>query len=438
MNLENRLNCLYNWDPTDEILAEITDIQLGLNLEADQEEFFWEQWARVNWLKNGDRNTSYFHQVAIQRQVHGRIKELEVANGESISTTEKMLNLASKFFGDLFSASEIGFDDRLFGLVEKRVTTEMNALLIKQFTEEDITYAVNMMAPLKAPGIDGFPAIFFQRYWHLIGSEISSYSLFVLNGHYEMEAINKTRIVLIPKVDKPKNLSHFRPISLCNVVYKIIAKTLVHRMSAILGSCINENKGAFISGRHILENVLIAYEVLHSMKMKKKVKKGNFALKLDMSKTYDRVEWDFLEGMMTHLGFLIDWIVFIMRCVCSVSSFVSLNGSNSEWFSPSRGLRQGDPLSPYLFLICVEGFSTLINEAKQKGLMRGASVGRERLSINHLFFSDDCILFRDASNEGAQVVQNIIKEYEILSGQRVNFDKSLIYFGASRCQRQNY
>ncbi|KAK5846145.1 hypothetical protein PVK06_002416 [Gossypium arboreum] len=123
-----------------------------------------------------------------------------------------------------------------------------------------------------------------------------------------------------------------------------------------------------------------------------------------MSKACDRVEWDFLAEMMTHLGFHADWIVLIVRCVCSVSYSVSLNGSNGEWFSPSRDLRQGDPLSPCLFFICVEGFSRLINEAKQKGLMRGASVGREIFSINHLFFPNDCILFGDDYNEGANVV----------------------------------
>ncbi|KAG8478534.1 hypothetical protein CXB51_028291 [Gossypium anomalum] len=120
-----------------------------------------------------------------------------------------------------------------------------------------------------------------------------------------------------------------------------------------------------------------------------------------------------------------------MRCVCSISYFVSLNGASGEWFSPSRGLRQGDPLSPYLFLLCVEGFSTLIKEAEQKGLMRGAPIGRERFSINHLFFVDDCVLFGDATCEGSRVVRDVIREYEMVSGQLVNFDKFLIYFGAN-------
>ncbi|KAK5819432.1 hypothetical protein PVK06_024432 [Gossypium arboreum] len=139
-------------------------------------------------------------------------------------------------------------------------------------------------------------------------------------------------------------------------------------------------------------------------RMKKKGKKGNFALKLHMSKAYDRIEWDFLAGMMTHLGFHMNWIVLIMRMILLALTF---------------------------FLICAKGFSTLINEAKQNGLMKGATIRRERFAINHLFFADDCILFGDASIEGENVVREIIKEYEEISGQRVNFEKSLIYFRAN-------
>ncbi|KAA3470265.1 reverse transcriptase [Gossypium australe] len=338
-----------------------------------------------------------------------------------------MLKITSTYFEKLFSASAEESEEHLLGFVKRKVTASMNEALLKQFTEDEICQAVKEMPPLKAPRVDGFAAIFFQNYWHIIGTDISNYCLAILNGQLEFEDINRTRIVLIPKVDKPNNMSQFRPISLCNVLYKIIAKVLVNRMSEMIDDCINEAQGAFIPGRLISDNVLIAYEILHSLKMKKRGKKGNFALKLDMSKAYDRVERDFLAGMMNLLGFHNDWIVLIMRCVYSVSYSISLNGLNSEWFSPSRGLRQGDPLSPYLFLICAEGFATLLEDAKQRGIMEGAPIGRGRVSINHLRLHS----FWDATREGARTVQEVINEYERNAGQRVNYDKSLIYFGAN-------
>lgn len=228
VDLEDRLKFLFNQEPDDEILGEIIEVQRGLNLEADKEELFWEQRARVNWLKNGDRNTSFFHKIVVQRHFLNRIAELDDGNRRRFSSTEDLLCLASDYFKDLYSASEIGSDEHVFGLVENRVSGRMNDSLLKQFTEEDISLAIKMMEPLKAPGVDGFPVLFFQRYWHIIGSDISSYCFSILSGETKIVDINKTRIVLIPKVEKPKNLSQFKPISLCNVIYKIIAKVLVN------------------------------------------------------------------------------------------------------------------------------------------------------------------------------------------------------------------
>ncbi|KAA3490037.1 reverse transcriptase [Gossypium australe] len=383
LQLKQRLEDLHSQDISDDVLAEIVEVQLDLNLEADKEEIYWEQRARVNWLKNGDRNTSFFHKMAGQRHFRDRISELIDKNGVRYSSPEDMVKVASYYVVDLFTASEMGLDEHLFSLVDKKVTEGMNDSLLKHFTEEDVWNVVKSMPPLKAPGVDGFSATFFQRFWYIVGPEVVKFCLAVLNGEMEVGDINNTRIVLIPKVDKPKLMSQFRPISLCNVIYKIIAKVLVNRMSNILEECINEAQGAFILRRLISDNVLIAYEVLHSLKMKKSGKKGYFALKLDM-----------------------------------MSYSVCLNSKDSDWFSPSRGLRQGDPLSPYLFLICAEGFSTLLEDAKQRGRMGGAPISREKLSINHLFFADDCILFGDATREGAKTVRDIIQEYEMCAGQK--------------------
>lgn len=150
--------------------------------------------------------------------------------------------------------------------------------------------ALKGMATLKASGIDRYPAFFYQKLWHIIGKDVTHYCLQVLNNGMDFEEVNKTNIVLIPKVQTPTNLGQFRPISLCNVIYKLISKLVVNRFQRVLHLCIEETQSAFVPGRQITSNIMIAYELLHSFKKKKRGGTEYFALKLDMSKAYDRVE----------------------------------------------------------------------------------------------------------------------------------------------------
>lgn len=150
--------------------------------------------------------------------------------------------------------------------------------------------------------------------------------------------------------------SHFRSVSLCNVLYKIVAKIVVNRMSGILDGCIDEAQGAFISGQQISGNVLIAYEVLHTLKMEKWGRKGEFALKRDMSKTYDRVERDFLVSMMSQFGFHFNLVALVMRCICSVSYTVGVNDGISNRFLPSVDFVKVTPSVPTSFLSALKVF----------------------------------------------------------------------------------
>ena len=209
-----------------------------------------------------------------------------------------------------------------------------------------------------------------------------------LNGGELPEEVNKTLLVLIPKVCNPQNLSQYRPISLCNVLYKLCSKTMANCLRLVLDEVISTEQSAFVPGRLITNNVLIAYECIHYLR-NKKGKTGGCAVKLDMAKAYDRVEWRYLESIMRALGFPESWCSLVMKCVTSVSFSVRVNGVFSEEFKPSRGIRQGDPISPYLFLLCSEGLSCMLKSIGPLYVSRGVRVSRYSPWISHLLFADD-------------------------------------------------
>ena len=188
------------------------------------------------------------------------------------------------------------------------------------------------------------------------------------------DEVNSTTLVLIPKAKNPQIITNFRPISLCNVIYKLCSKVLPNRLRGFLDEIVSEEQSAFVPRRLITDNVLIAYECTHYLK-RKKGKMGACAVKLDMAKAYDRVEWDYLKRIMLTLGFCDTFVSLIMRCVTSVSLSVRVNGVLTDSFRPSRGIRQGDPISPYLFLLCAEGLSCLLKSMGPMYLSRDVRVG---------------------------------------------------------------
>jgi hypothetical protein len=236
-----------------------------------------------------------------------------------------------------------------------------------------------------------------------------------------------TNIVLIPKVNSPSNLADYRPISLCNVLYKLISKVLANRLKLILPQIISPEQSAFVSGRLISDNVLVAFETLHTMATRVSGKEGYMALKLDMSKAYDRMEWDFLEAMLRKLGFADPWVNLLMKCVRTVTYSILINGRPYGRIVPSRGLRQGDPLSPYLFILCAEALSSLIRSSERDGGIIGVPISRGGTRIHHLFFADDSLLFCKANLREWRHIEEILERYERALGQ-INREKTSIFF----------
>ncbi|KAA3485036.1 reverse transcriptase [Gossypium australe] len=193
-----------------------------------------------------------------------------------------MDNIARHYFQHLFTSNGVGNMSRILeGIVP----------LTAPFVVDEVREALKEMGPTKALGDDGFPAVFFQRLCHIAGRDVAKFFLKVLNEGMGPTLVNLTNIVILPKVRHPMNLVNFRPINLCSVIYKIVAKVLVNRMKGVMDSCINKFQSVFVPGRLISDNALLAYEILHTFRQRRVGKKGFLALKLDMSKAYDRVEW---------------------------------------------------------------------------------------------------------------------------------------------------
>jgi hypothetical protein len=312
-------------------------------------------------------------------------------------------------------------------LIEK-VTVEMNRKLLAEFTIEDIATALSQMAPMKAPSPDGFSARFYQSNWATIHAEVSSAVLHFLNSGEMDEKINATFIALIPKVQQPESVTEFRPISLCNVIYKLISKVLANRLKVVLPDIISCTQSAFIPGRLIYDNIIAAFETMHTMQARMWGKVGYMGVKLDMSKAYDRVEWPFLEATILKMGFDERWVKLVMACVVSVRYSIIINGKPVGDIHPSMGIRQGDPISPYLFLLCAETFISLITKAKLRGVISGVPTSPKGPKISHLLFADDNILFCKANSVEWRRLMKILGIYEKASGQKLNFHKTSVFF----------
>ena len=300
-------------------------------------------------------------------------------------------NVATDYFRELFTTSSLTRDNEVADLIPRKITEEMNEYLTKEFHKEEIFQVIHSMHLTKALGLDGMPVIFYQKYWDIIGDDVSKKILTILNSNAPMADLNKTNIALIPKIKNPTKMSDFRPISLCNVSYKIISKILAKRLKPILSTIISENQSAFVPGRLITDNVLVTFEIMHYLKKRKRGKDNYMEVKLDVSKVYDRVEWSFLEKMMKKMGFDDKWINLIMKCISTISYAVLINRETHGCITPTRGLCQGDPISPYLFLLCSESFTELIMVAARNNKL-SISICRGNPRITHLLFADNLIL----------------------------------------------
>ena len=327
---------------------------------------------------------------------------------------------AKKLFETRFKSTK-DFGVRLDAIEFKSPSAEDSLSLITDFTEKEIRDVVWQCEGTKSPGPDGFYFNFLKKNWEVIKDEVvAAMVLFHENGCIP-KGCNASFVALVPKVRDPVKLEQYRPISLVGAMYKIIAKVLAERIKNVLPYVIDKSQSTFLKGRGILDSALMANEVVEDLR---RGGSSGLCLKMDFEKAYDSVRWEFLYDMLQRMGFHYRWILWIRGCMESASVSVLVNGSPTEEFTPSRGLRQGDPLAPFLFLVVTEGLAGLVREAVKANLLTGLKVGRKEIVMSLLQFADDNLFFCEDSFTNVVTLKAILRGFELASGLKINFHKS--------------
>lgn len=276
-----------------------------------------------------------------------------------------------------------------------------------------------------APGPDGFTIDFYQFFWDIVKEEVQEIVEESRRTKRILKAFNATFLTLIPKEQGANSPEKFRPISLCNVILKIITNVIANRLKPLLLFLVSSKQTGFVEGRQILDDIILAHEMIHSLKQ---TKSPSMLLKVDLAKAYDKVDWDYLKEILTTYGFSHDQVKWIGNIISSAFFSILVNGSPSDTFNPSRGLRQGDPLSPFLFILLAKGLRRTLKDKKRTRELKGLDPHNSETSKTHQQFVDDAMLMGITSVREARVIKKTLEEFIKNSGLDINKGKSQLFF----------
>ncbi|GJV12047.1 putative RNA-directed DNA polymerase, eukaryota, reverse transcriptase zinc-binding domain protein [Tanacetum coccineum] len=380
------------------------------------------QKAKVKWDIEGDENTKKIHGILKQKR-HQQMVQGIMVDGEWVTNPEQVKMAFYKFYKDKFEALDSLMELSPVVLFAS-LSQEDNIELEKLVTEEEIRSAVWDCGSQKALGPDGFSFLFLKTYWEILKEDVAKAVRCVFDSFIMPKGVNSSFITLIPKIANPIHINDFCPISLIGMQYKIIAKILANRISKVIHKVVSEEQSAFISGRQILDGPIMLTEL---MSWYKKKKKSIMLFKVDFEKAYDTISWKFLDHMLLSLGFGSKWRRWIQVCLYSARSSVVVNGSPTSEFSIKRGLRQGDSLSPFLFIIIMEGLHIILQNAVCSGLIHGTVIGNFGHKLSHLFYADDVVIISEWNRQDMDNIIRVLQVFFLASGLKINVSKSNVF-----------
>jgi hypothetical protein len=277
----------------------------------------------------------------------------------------------------------------------------------------------------KALGSHGFIVEFFKACWDVVKYDIYGVVEDSRRSASILKSLNSTMITLITKENEARTPYLYRPINLCNVVYNIISKVIGNRLKPLLPTLILLEHVGYVEGRQILDNIIQAHEIIHTLKIQRR---GGMIIQLDLAKAYDKIRWHYMAKTMEYFGFNHHWINWIITLVSTTSFLLLLNGTPAKPFYPSRGIKQGDLLSPFPFILMMEGLSRSLKSTIAAGVIKVLKPFENCPTSTHQQFVDDTLLHGTPMVKEAKAYKKILEDFGEASREEINHSKSMIYF----------
>ncbi|KAM2399421.1 hypothetical protein TB1_035287 [Malus domestica] len=386
--------------PSEERFTKEDNASLCVQNALIAQEKFYRDKSRIKWLSEGDNNTSFFYSMVKIRKLHQSLAVMRDGN--------RLCGLVAR-------------------IIPKVVTATENESLLAIPTPNEIFETLKSMDHSSSPGPDGFGGSFYFRCWPIVGNDVvQAVQSFFSQGNI-LPHFNSNLMILIPKVDGANSVNHLRPIALANFSFKIITKILAYRLSPIAAHIVSPQQNAFTKVRSIVDPIILTSECMNLLD--RRCRGGNIAIKFDIRKAFDTLDWGFLLRVLDAFGFSAGFVDWICSILTSAHLSIFINGSVEGFFPCSRGVRQGDPLSPILFCLAEEVFSRGLTKMVEDDLIDTFSVPMGIAPPSHVLFADDIMVFMRGTKRSMRNLMRFVEEYSLNSGQCINKLKSLVFLG---------